>query len=74
MKFTILLSVYFCAAICFADELVKNGNFEKGIAPWRSAQRSGGKKDLHTLSPDTKYGTACLKATGDPGNKYNSFI
>ncbi len=74
MKFTILLSVFFSMAICSADELVKNGDFEKGIAPWKSAQRSGGKKDLHTLSPDTKYGTACLKATGDPENKYNSFI
>ncbi len=55
------------------DELVRNGDFEKGISPWFCAQ-SAGQKNVHTLSNETKYGNVCLRAAGDPANKYNGFM
>lgn len=55
-------------------ELVKNGDFENGLKSWFSAQRSGGRKDVHTCVNQTEFGKQCLKAVGDPENKYNSFL
>lgn len=74
MRYAFLLPAALGLTLCASEELVRNGDFEKGLAPWKCEQRRGGKKDLHVLSPQTKFGKVCLRASGDPENKYNSFI
>ena len=67
MKRFLMLILFALTAFVLADEnLLKNGDFSDGaIAPWISAQRSGGRKDIHTV------GDGKLKIVGDPENKYN---
>ena len=52
-----------------SENLLKNGDFAgNNLLPWQSPQRSGGAKNLHSAA-DGK-----LTVTGDPANKYNSFV
>lgn len=68
-----LKTAFFCLNILGAlmlsaadGNLVQNGDFESGeLAPWKSAQ---GGNSLHKVIGKH------LKITGDPANKYNTFI
>lgn len=57
-----------------AGNLIRNGSFEEGLESWSCAQQKGSEVLLHSLSAETKFGTACLRITGDSGNKSNAWV
>ncbi len=73
-KKRVMLSAMALAGSLAGAEMVRNGGFENGMADWTSPQRSGGRKAVHSIAPDTAYGKSCLKAIGDTANKYNGFL
>ncbi len=54
-----------------AENFGVNGKFDT-LAPWRSAQQSGSKIQLHKIVQDN--GNSCVEVTGDPANKSNGYI
>jgi hypothetical protein len=75
MRYFVILSLLGFTSLLQAGNIVRNGNFENGkISPWKCAQQRAGKKTLHSISKNTRFGKYCLKLCGDLQNKRNRYI
>lgn len=64
--FALLFTAAVCAGVCGAENLVRNGDFARGGADWRSPQYTGGRK-FHTFVRGQ------LAVSGNTAAEYNSF-